>query len=139
MKEDITKEIADLKLGGQNSAQVAKILGLDLGQVNAVFAKLNTAELEKEDVRGRSVSQKVATTKMQIGHFAKINDQIKEEHESLKSTQTFLVLNIKHLRAIVAMLEQKEKMLKSTIAQMEDYIRKGSVVADIFIENEIEI
>ena len=126
-EEDIVA-VRELKEQGFDSLKIATRLGKKLQHVNACFEIIVT-EPRKEL---RNVS------KMQIGHFDKLLESKKEEHLRMKENQDALVMNVRSLWLMVEMLEQKRKYLERTVEDMEKYIKKGSKVADIFIEHEIE-
>lgn len=126
MDQQTVQTIRKLKNAGLNSEQVALRLNISQEKVDEGFEIINSYDLKKTGV-------------MQVGYFQKLIERKKEENLSLKGTQKALALNIRALWSMIEMLEQKKKYLDNIIEGMEKYIKKGSAVADIFIEHGIEI
>lgn len=83
-------------------------------------------------------TKKKTNLQLQVGHFEKILQDKKEYHSMLAGTEQALVFNVKGLWQMVRLLEDKKKYLEAYIEDLEKYIKKGSKMADVFIEGGVE-
>lgn len=85
------------------------------------------------------LTQQKNTQTLRIGHFRRLVDQKEEENTRLRSTQLTLANSIKSLWEMIRLLENRKYQLEKYIEELENYLRKGSDIADdfTFIESEI--
>lgn len=123
MSIENVETIKKLKKQGYDKAEIADKLELSIKIVDEAF-----------DIIGE---EKVAPAK--AGYFSSLVERKMEENSSLREIQDVLATQVSALWKVTHMLEQKKRYLEKTIIEMESYIKKGSLVADIFIKQGVEI